>query len=301
MHVNRFRFWIFSFLLFLYLAGVFIISAITLQDSKNKSVKPKPSYLQESKFKHYDLGFSGFRPPLPKSKINWCTDLKYLQPAKPLVALASFPGSGNTWVRYLLQQATGILTGSVYRDYSLLKNGFPAENVVNGSVLLVKTHEFGPNAKKIYSKAILLVRSPTSAIQAEFNRQSGGHVGFASPIRYKRNRGKYWEQFVYDKLQMWKLTNLDWLYNFTGPTHVIFYEQLVDNLENNLRSMLNFLEVPISEELFKCALERREGIYRRKKRAIVFDPYSSKMKEKIKEEQQKVYEAIYNFASPTKR
>lgn len=100
---------------------------------------------------------------------------------------------------------------------------------------------------------------------------------------------------------MWKQTNLDWLYNFTGPTHVIFYEQLVDNLENNLKSMLKFLDISISEDLFKCAVERREGIYRRKRRAIVFDPYSAKMKEKIKEEQEKVYEAIYNFASPTKR
>lgn len=26
---------------------------------------------------------------------------------KNLIALASFPGSGNTWLRYLLQQATG--------------------------------------------------------------------------------------------------------------------------------------------------------------------------------------------------
>ncbi|XP_045468186.1 WSCD family member AAEL009094 isoform X2 [Harmonia axyridis] len=302
MHVNRFRFWILSLLLFLYLAGVLIISAITLQDSKNKPTKPKPQYLQVSKLKHYELNFSGFKSPLPKSKINWCKELKYLVPPRPPVALASFPGSGNTWVRYLLQQSTGILTGSIYRDYSLLKNGFPAENVVNGSVLLVKTHEFGQNAKKLYSKAILLVRSPTAAIQAEFNRQSGGHVGFASPLRYKRSKGKSdWEQFVYDKLQAWKQTNLDWLYNFTGPTHVIFYEHLVDNLENNLRSMLNFLEHPISEELFNCAMERKEGIYRRKKRAIVFDPFSSKMKEKIKEEQERVYEAIYNFASPTKR
>jgi hypothetical protein len=41
------------------------------------------------------------------------------------IALASFPGSGNTWLRYLLQQATGIYTGSVYKDYGLLKSGFP--------------------------------------------------------------------------------------------------------------------------------------------------------------------------------
>lgn len=27
--------------------------------------------------------------------------------SKNLIALASFPGSGNTWLRYLLQQATG--------------------------------------------------------------------------------------------------------------------------------------------------------------------------------------------------
>ena len=84
----------------------------------------------------------------------------------------------------------GIYTGSVYKDYGLLKNGFPAESVVNGSVLVVKTHEWGAVARKQFQKAILLVRAPGPAIQAEFNRQSGGHVGFASPERYRRNRGR---------------------------------------------------------------------------------------------------------------
>lgn len=51
-----------------------------------------------------------------------------------LIALASFPGSGNTWLRYLLQQATGIFTGSVYNDFGLLKSGFPAERIINSSV-----------------------------------------------------------------------------------------------------------------------------------------------------------------------
>lgn len=112
-------------------------------------------------------------------------------PTAPLLtALASFPGSGNTWLRYLLQQATGILTGSIYKDYGLLKTGFPAENVCNSSVLLVKTHEWGGKAWAPFSKAILLVRDPEKAIIAEFNRQSGGHIGFASPDRYKRTKGK---------------------------------------------------------------------------------------------------------------
>ena len=65
-------------------------------------------------------------------RIDWCNPVGFKAAPGPVVALASFPGSGNTWVRYLLQQATGILTGSVYKDYALLKNGFPAESIVNG-------------------------------------------------------------------------------------------------------------------------------------------------------------------------
>lgn len=119
---------------------------------------------------------------------------------KPIAALASFPGSGNTWLRYMLQQATGILTGSVYKDYGLLKSGFPAESIANSSVLLVKTHEWGSHVWGKFGKAILLVRDPAKAILAEFNRQSGGHVGFASPDRYKRTKGKC--EFVVQKIKL---------------------------------------------------------------------------------------------------
>lgn len=109
---------------------------------------------------------------------------------RPITALASFPGSGNTWLRYLLQQATGILTGSVYKDFGLLKSGFPAESVANSSVLLVKTHEWGSMVWGKFGKVVLLVRDPAKAILAEFNRQSGGHVGYAAVDRYKRTKGK---------------------------------------------------------------------------------------------------------------
>ncbi|ROT74784.1 hypothetical protein C7M84_006707 [Penaeus vannamei] len=68
------------------------------------------------------------------------------RPPRPTTALVSFPGSGNTWIRYLLQQVTGYYSGSVYKDYALMKNGFPAESVSNGSVVVVKTHEWGPEA-----------------------------------------------------------------------------------------------------------------------------------------------------------
>ncbi len=47
-----------------------------------------------------------------KQHTNWCHGkLRLLNPPGPLTALASFPGSGNTWLRYLLQQASGYATG----------------------------------------------------------------------------------------------------------------------------------------------------------------------------------------------
>lgn len=107
-----------------------------------------------------------------------------------------------------------------------------------------------------------------------------------------------WQQFVKDKLKAWKQINLDWLYNFSGPTHVLFYEQLVGDVENSIRSILEFLELPIDENLLKCALERQEGIYRRKRRVLNFDPYSSAMKKQLQMEQEKVYDAIYKVALP---
>ena len=60
--------------------------------------------------------------------IHWCRPLGYraaIPQRDSVIALASFPGSGNTWLRYLLQQATGIITGSIYKDHALLRNGFP--------------------------------------------------------------------------------------------------------------------------------------------------------------------------------
>lgn len=41
-------------------------------------------------------------------RVDWCKNLQWRVPPSPnVVALVSFPGSGNTWLRYLLQQVTG--------------------------------------------------------------------------------------------------------------------------------------------------------------------------------------------------
>ncbi|KAI8504848.1 WSC domain-containing protein 1 [Branchiostoma belcheri] len=134
-----------------------------------------------------------------------------------------------------------ILTGSVYKDLELKRHGFPAEGCINGSVVLVKTHEFGGNNSfKHFDKTILMVRDPYDAILAEFNRHYGGHNGFAARARYK---SQAWRDFVEGKSQTWSNTFLDWL-KFPGPLLIVQYEKLRDDLDNQLRRITRFLNLP---------------------------------------------------------
>lgn len=103
------------------------------------------------------------------------------------VALASSEGSGNTWIRGLLERASGICTGFNFCDYVMRMKGFIGENINTGSVLVVKTHMDTPNwtgsSKKHpnkfegkYGSCIFLVRNPYDALIAEWNRRLTNNV-----------------------------------------------------------------------------------------------------------------------------
>ena len=116
--------------------------------------------------------------------------LKFLNRTKPITALVSFPGSGNTWMRYLIEQATGVFTGSVYCDKGL-KVVHPGEHIASGNVIVVKTHQaeatLVPVSQEMFghfhfNQAIFLLRNPFDALVSEANRRWGGygHTGVAS-------------------------------------------------------------------------------------------------------------------------
>ena len=41
----------------------------------------------------------------------------------PQTLLVSFPGSGNTWLRFITETLTGAFTGSMYKDIMLANKG----------------------------------------------------------------------------------------------------------------------------------------------------------------------------------
>ncbi|NXE02278.1 WSCD2 protein, partial [Chaetorhynchus papuensis] len=119
---------------------------------------------------------------------NRCMDRRFLPSrAKQLVALASFPGAGNTWARHLIELATGFYTGSYYFDGSLYNKGFKGErdHWRSGRTICIKTHESGQKEIESFDSAILLIRNPYKALMAEFNRKYGGHIGFAAHAHWK--------------------------------------------------------------------------------------------------------------------
>ena len=69
-----------------------------------------------------------------------------------------------------------------------------------------------------------------------------------------------------DKAREWENMNMDWVKNFQRPLLVIFYSDLMENLERELKKMMDFLKVSFTKEDMECALSRQEGIYKRKKR-----------------------------------
>eukprot|EP00755_Sulcionema_specki_P030092 Sspe_Gene.93578::Locus_66178_Transcript_1_1_Confidence_1.000_Length_417::g.93578::m.93578 len=71
--------------------------------------------------------------------------------APPL--LWSFPGSGNSWLRLLVERATGVYTGSVYHKDQSMRAVFRGEDFCNSSVIAIKAHHKIPFRCRAAAKA----------------------------------------------------------------------------------------------------------------------------------------------------
>ncbi|XP_037078836.1 WSC domain-containing protein 1-like [Pollicipes pollicipes] len=196
------------------------------------------------------------------------------------MALASFPGSGNTWTRYLIEAATGVFTGSVYRDQGLMSKGFYGEFEAQscGCTLLMKTHGYtlgstpSPKQRLVEvarhgRRAVLLVRNPYEAFLAYRNFMKGGHLRYA-PDSYFSGSG--WNSYVTQKATLWRNFNIDWV-NLTTSVHVIHYEDLKQDPVREIRDFLRFIGLPEDEERLNCVTMNHDGQFKRKASNQVFN------------------------------
>lgn len=229
------------------------------------------------------------------------------------VALVSLPGSGNTWVRQLLEAATGVCTGGIYCDISLRAKGFAGEFVNGSSVLVVKTHEDYPvwsrsggssvatdvretlsrsGEGKLFGAAIFLVRNPLDALVAEWNRNVandfnpktvtwGSHIERAGMEWFGKNTK--WNEFVYEQSNRWKAMVKNWvLLNEHQPVLVVKYESLLKDPLAELQRMVDFLNIDSIRTLQRSDIEdfsafRRNHTQRYKN----FHPFTLKQRQYV--------------------
>lgn len=219
----------------------------------------------------------------------WPTDanckhysVQFAKPGEiPILGLASYPSSGNTWLRYLIEGITGYYTGSMYNDIMLRKKGFYGEGIPadSGMVLTVKTHGHttGEGAhvarekqvmynhhREVNNTAILLIRNPFKAIIGHRNLDAGGHTGFAKEDQF---RGKGWQSFVEIKATHWLNYYSDWLQN-NPPENilVLHFENIQQNLKYSLRKISSFLGYKEDQGRMDCAFHYSTGSFKRSRK-----------------------------------
>ena len=64
-----------------------------------------------------------------------------------IIMLVSLPGSGNTWIRFLLDRLFGVYSGSLTFDKSLYKGGFKGEanDMETRKSIVTKAHKYPKN------------------------------------------------------------------------------------------------------------------------------------------------------------
>ncbi|CAH1780844.1 unnamed protein product [Owenia fusiformis] len=223
----------------------------------------------------------------PMDSNSTCQPLKFSKRLLPVTALYSIPGSGNTWLRHLIQQITGIYTGSVYNDTDLLQNGFPGEGEKSGKVVVVKTHRVNKLDKGKYKRVIILLRNPFEAYLAELKRHFGGHTSEITGINQKHMQFAF-GQFMrtqskhgVTRLESWFNATLSAL-KIVGsdkPTLIVHYENLQTNLKRELIRICSFLGFKIWVDVLRCTICNAEGNHHR--RSESFFPYTEEQTVKI--------------------
>ncbi|XP_042878223.1 uncharacterized protein LOC122257185 [Penaeus japonicus] len=184
-------------------------------------------------------------------------------------ALASYPGSGNTWSRYLLEAASGVFTGSIYRDYQLYLHGYYGEldDHVSGTTITQKTHDCGPtHVKSFRSTAVLLLRNPYRAILSFHNYLFGGHTGYAPVANYRR---KDWGAFVSLQAKAWLEMAVNWtMQTEAGRLRVLHYEELKEDPIPLLEDVLRFRGLEVDPQRLKCLKSHTNKKFKRREEFI---------------------------------
>jgi hypothetical protein len=184
----------------------------------------------------------------------------------------TFPGSGNTWVRHIIETLTGYHTSSVYCD-KFLQPVFQAEcdDSFNwDKSIAVKTHMFSC----WWKRAIVIIRHPLRAIMGDYQRLRTGrsHTGVVDPQQWNWDDwyGLSTRQCLRWTAQFQRIFGSAQTPGCGNATDfkVFFYEDLkTASGELNpyfLDELLDWFGIPKEDSFYECALMNNKGHFARK-------------------------------------
>ena len=98
-------------------------------------------------------------------------------------------------------------------------------------------------------RGILLIRNPYHALVSLWH--------FINTLWYTKSaessvfQNEKFKKFVIRDIEFWLETIEDWV-KMSDELHVVFYEELVDNTDKELRKLLEFLDVDVDETRMRC-------------------------------------------------
>jgi len=205
----------------------------------------------------------------------WCPKeiRRRTKPAEPVI-LASYPGSGNTWLRHIIEISSGLQTGSEYCDSSLSKV-FLGECTMHhpSNFSVFKSHfpyfgdyrdkRFFPPGSvfhKVFQRAIVIIRDPKEALLSEYKRSIiASHVADLEPekfnpddwLRYVRRMSAVWVQYI----TYWE--------KYPGDKLYVLFDNMKDRMGTEVRRILEFLNE--SSDYEGCYLGQSDGMFKREK------------------------------------
>ncbi|MBS0656099.1 MAG: sulfotransferase domain-containing protein [Verrucomicrobia bacterium] len=177
------------------------------------------------------------------------------------VYLATYPRSGNHWMRYLIEEATHIATSSAYRDGTPphLPQRFPwggycpdggyegmCRYPEEGDIVVIKTHARENDSTILpYQKIIRIVRHPVDSLYSEYVYLGGRE-----------------DQIPREKLvagiNKWKKFEAFW--NTKENVYTFRYEDLLDKPAAVLSDILKIIGYEVTDEDIQRAVSKHPPI-----------------------------------------
>lgn len=206
--------------------------------------------------------------------------------------LLSYPGSGNSWMRVVLEQATGIVSGALEVNDTQYQGQFLGEKFCGIRQSVIKAHpqDFLPYIKdkpirflyKIQKRKckrgmidkfpyiIFVIRNPADAIWSQYQLlTSHSHVGRIPKSQFNESS---WNEFVAQTALEWNEQWTNFVYPLINSTpaenvHILKYEEIikVEKGVSEVHSILkNLMNMSVSRKRVECSLlQSRMGIIKR--------------------------------------